>query len=1033
MLPSNATYATNSTKITERRNRPQARSAAARAGWVQRSETFTRHSCERPMLTSTRLLFDTEHIQTNVQQPTRKDGSTPTTTTSTECQVIHRTIDSGHNLLHVRPHLIHQQSSNSSSSSSPADLQSLAEKGKVHRNTKMSKQISRTEIVPLNQASLCPSNLLQSAPSITVLNSEPDDWFVDEVEPSIEPFERSRTAIPLASLTRFDPPIRPNSQLNRLARPTACQSGQSSSASNRSLSSASSGASSVSSSSCCDCGDSDEQLQRPIIRSRSDRFAFRPQLIAATHSPPTSNESPRSLSVDSSDNEELARPMLSSSQTEQLPASPSSLPQQQPRPCRSLLCLLDSPCARSLSSGMNRRAQLRRSTATAGSIDSSSSWSSDAFFQPQVGLSSSERLSSRSSLDKSESNTNLREIKLKPIEIDTETKTNSNAVIASTTSSGAPKRVLGRRQTIAAKKLNAFSKQLSTSSATRLLTETSVDPSIDSETDLCYQQLGSSIERSFDLNDPPIVKSSINCTTNRLRSNMGVERSHTVGANLRSMARSIGRFVGADNSFVATASTGSSLVQPDLNRSLDRSSTFDSLRSLESRALANEPRSKTSIGNDSAGPTNTSAGLTPITGGLHRIRSLNPIRVLRPMRGLNPLRSFGIARMRSLSAAELREEREDSITTDRSIGRLSRTPQPPQTHKEEAAHPHLNADLLSPANLLPIHCQSYSHPSLDSVRPDTRAILDISFAFDQTARKLLICLRHGQLFVSNAALLEPIRLQVKLSLLPGRREKCKSKLCPVGSDGQVVFDQQFSWTRIRPEQMSSLALHCVLGTVSNDGKRRVVGEQLLPFSVCRPQLQQRRVQLHLDPPTVNMCRFESDASNGTGPASSTKSMHEMALDGPRRRSQPIVGSSSRSSKASRSSATGTAALAGMTTAAIPGGLFQWNGSASALSSLDATARPELLLGLAYNATTGRLQVSVVRGSQLHVRCAQKPPHSFVKCALLSCTGQELARGKTSVRRAQPNPLFKQTFAFQVSHDEVTFRKGVVRMSTSVVS
>jgi synaptotagmin-14/16 len=29
-------------------------------------------------------------------------------------------------------------------------------------------------------------------------------------------------------------------------------------------------------------------------------------------------------------------------------------------------------------------------------------------------------------------------------------------------------------------------------------------------------------------------------------------------------------------------------------------------------------------------------------------------------------------------------------------------------------------------------------------------------------------------------------------------------------------------------------------------------------------------------------------------------------------------------------------------------------------------------------------------------------------------GHEIARGKTSTRRGQPNPLFKETFVFQVS-------------------
>ena len=33
---------------------------------------------------------------------------------------------------------------------------------------------------------------------------------------------------------------------------------------------------------------------------------------------------------------------------------------------------------------------------------------------------------------------------------------------------------------------------------------------------------------------------------------------------------------------------------------------------------------------------------------------------------------------------------------------------------------------------------------------------------------------------------------------------------------------------------------------------------------------------------------------------------------------------------------------------------------------------------------------------------------------MSPTGQEITRSKTSIRRGQPNPLFKETFMFQVA-------------------
>lgn len=43
----------------------------------------------------------------------------------------------------------------------------------------------------------------------------------------------------------------------------------------------------------------------------------------------------------------------------------------------------------------------------------------------------------------------------------------------------------------------------------------------------------------------------------------------------------------------------------------------------------------------------------------------------------------------------------------------------------------------------------------------------------------------------------------------------------------------------------------------------------------------------------------------------------------------------------------------------------------------------------------------------------RAPDTYVKLVLMSSSGQEIAHSKTSVRRGQPNPLFKETFMFQV--------------------
>ncbi|OPL21400.1 synaptotagmin-14 2 isoform, partial [Mytilus galloprovincialis] len=76
--------------------------------------------------------------------------------------------------------------------------------------------------------------------------------------------------------------------------------------------------------------------------------------------------------------------------------------------------------------------------------------------------------------------------------------------------------------------------------------------------------------------------------------------------------------------------------------------------------------------------------------------------------------------------------------------------------------------------------------------------------------------------------------------------------------------------------------------------------------------------------------------------------------------------------------------------------------------------PELLLGLGYNGTTGRLTVEVIKGSNFRNMAMNRAPDTYAKLTLMSPTGQEITRSKTSVRRGQPNPLFKETFMFQVA-------------------
>ncbi|XP_077587575.1 synaptotagmin-14 isoform X2 [Stigmatopora nigra] len=78
------------------------------------------------------------------------------------------------------------------------------------------------------------------------------------------------------------------------------------------------------------------------------------------------------------------------------------------------------------------------------------------------------------------------------------------------------------------------------------------------------------------------------------------------------------------------------------------------------------------------------------------------------------------------------------------------------------------------------------------------------------------------------------------------------------------------------------------------------------------------------------------------------------------------------------------------------------------------AVPELLVGLSYSAATGRMSVEIIKGSCFGNAAANRPPDTFARLTLLNSAGQEMCRCRTSLRRSQPNPVYKESFAFQVA-------------------
>ncbi|KAM3861031.1 synaptotagmin-14-like [Diretmus argenteus] len=118
-----------------------------------------------------------------------------------------------------------------------------------------------------------------------------------------------------------------------------------------------------------------------------------------------------------------------------------------------------------------------------------------------------------------------------------------------------------------------------------------------------------------------------------------------------------------------------------------------------------------------------------------------------------------------------------------------------------------------------------------------------------------------------------------------------------------------------------------------------------------------------------------------------------------------------------------------------GSLVSVSRSAGAVSYRSAgdSSMPEILLGLIYNAATGRLSAEVIQGSHFKNTASDKPNNglfccvkhfiggqlyvmrdTYVKLTMLDSKGKEMSKCKTAVCRGQPNPTYKETFVFQVA-------------------
>ncbi|XP_021148451.2 synaptotagmin-16 isoform X4 [Columba livia] len=229
--------------------------------------------------------------------------------------------------------------------------------------------------------------------------------------------------------------------------------------------------------------------------------------------------------------------------------------------------------------------------------------------------------------------------------------------------------------------------------------------------------------------------------------------------------------------------------------------------------------------------------------------------------------------------------------------------------------------------------------------------LDVIFNYKASSQKLAVTILEAR-DIPDKDRSGVNTWQVHTVLMPSKKQRGKTSV----QRGPIpMFKDKITFSKLEPEELSSHAIRFRLYAVQKVIGEKMMGEQLFYLSNIS-QEGEAKVTLVLEP--------RSNLSSADSQLSLSAISH--------------------------------------------------SDSASSTQSLSHGGVPELLVGLLYNATTGRLSVEMIKGSHFRNLAINRPPDTYGKLCLLNSVGQEMSRCKTSIRRGQPNPVYKETFIFQVA-------------------
>ncbi|XP_052503336.1 synaptotagmin-16 [Budorcas taxicolor] len=229
--------------------------------------------------------------------------------------------------------------------------------------------------------------------------------------------------------------------------------------------------------------------------------------------------------------------------------------------------------------------------------------------------------------------------------------------------------------------------------------------------------------------------------------------------------------------------------------------------------------------------------------------------------------------------------------------------------------------------------------------------LDVIFEYRAASQKLTVTIVRAQ-GLPDKDRSGVNSWQVHVVLLPSKKQRGRTS---IQRGSNPIFKEKVTFAKLEPRDVAACAVRFRLYAALKMTRERMMGERLFYLSHLH-QDGEMKVTLVLEP--------RSNISSGESPLSPSAVSH--------------------------------------------------SDSASSTQSLSHGGAPELLVGLSYNATTGRLSVEMIKGSHFRNLAVNRAPDTYGKLFLFNSVGQEMSRCKTSIRRGQPNPVYKETFIFQVA-------------------